>query len=65
MHLVLTALPFALIATVVGLILARALRGRVARPRTRPARKPRTAKLTLHVSPDRMDDDLRDLLRKS
>lgn len=63
MHLVLTALPFVLIATVVVLILARALRGRVVRPR--PARKPRPTKLTLHVSPDRMDDDLRDLLRKS
>jgi hypothetical protein len=63
MHLVLTALPFVLIATVVVLILARALRGRAVRPR--PARKPRTTKLTLHVSPDRMDDDLRDLLRKS
>jgi hypothetical protein len=62
MQYVLTVVPFVLIATVVALVLARTLRGRVARPR--PPRKPRSAKLTLHVSPDRMDDDLKDLLRK-
>ena len=63
MQVVLAALPFVLIAGIVTLVLARALRGRA--PRPRPARKPRATKLTLHVSPDRMDDDLRDLLRKS
>jgi hypothetical protein len=63
MQVVLAAIPFALIALVVVLVLRRQLRGRISRPR--PARKPRSTKLTLHVSPDRMDDDLKDLLRKS
>ena len=63
MQIVLAAVPFALIALVVVLVLRRQLSGRVARPR--PARKPRSTKLTLHVSPDRMDDDLKDLLRRS
>jgi hypothetical protein len=63
MQVVLAAVPFVLIALVVALVLARRLRGRTVRPR--PARKPRSTKLTLHVSPDRMDDDLQDLLRKS
>jgi hypothetical protein len=63
MQYVLTAVPFALIAGIATLVLARALRGCVARPR--PARKPRATKLTLHVSPDRMDEDLKDLLRRS
>jgi hypothetical protein len=63
MQVVLAAVPFVLIALVVALVLRRQLSGRTVRPR--PARKPRATTLTLHVSPDRMDDDLRDLLRKS
>jgi len=67
MTYVVQAVPLLVVAVIVALILRSALRGRVAWPRpARAPRPPRPKKSRLRdVSRDRMDDELRDLLRKS
>jgi hypothetical protein len=62
----LAAVPLLLLAVIVGLVLKSAVRGRFVRSRTRPPRAPRPKKVTplRVVSPDRMDAELQDLIRK-
>jgi hypothetical protein len=67
MNSMLAALPLLLLAVIVGLIVKSAVRGRFVRTRTpRPPRTPRAKKVTplRVVSPDRMDAELQDLIRK-
>jgi hypothetical protein len=70
MTYVMQAVPLLVVAVIVALVLHSALRGRVSvrlpqRP-ARPKRAPRPKPSHLRsVSRDQMDDDLRDLLRKS
>jgi hypothetical protein len=60
---VVQAIPFLLIAVIVGLTLKSVLRGRVRLQR--PPRAPRPKKSTLRdVSRDRMDDELQELIRR-
>jgi hypothetical protein len=61
MQLVVQALPILLLAVIVALVLRSALRGRIARQR--PAR-PRKSNLRI-VSRSQMDEDLKDLIRRS
>jgi hypothetical protein len=64
---ILAALPLLLLALIVALVLKSAVRGRFVRTRTpRPPRAPRAKKVTplRVVSPDRMDAELQDLIRK-
>ena len=64
---ILAALPLLLLALIIGLVLKSAVRGRFVRTRTpRPPRAPRAKKVTplRVVSPDRMDAELQDLIRK-
>jgi hypothetical protein len=69
MQFVVTAVPLLVLAAIVALIVASALRGRVAwtpRARTPRPRTPRPVKSTLRdVSRDQMDKDLNDLIRRS
>ena len=64
MNSLLAAVPLLLLAVIVGLVLKSALRGRFMR--TRGPRAPRPKKVTplRVVSPDRMDAELQDLIRK-
>jgi hypothetical protein len=63
MHYAVIAVPFLLLAAIVGLPLAAALRGRTPRPRR--VRAPRPPKSTLRgVSRSRMDEELQDLIRR-
>jgi len=65
MQFVQAAVPLLVLAAIVALILASALRGRIALPRP-PVRKPRPKPTVLRdVSRDQMDEDLRDLIRRS
>jgi hypothetical protein len=63
---VLALVPLLLLAAIVGLVLKSALRGRFTRTRTRAPRPARAKKVTplRVVSPDRMDAELQDLIRK-
>ncbi len=63
---ILAALPLLLLALIITLVLKSAVRGRFVRSRTRPPRAPRPKKVTplRVVSPDRMDAELQDLIRK-
>ena len=64
---ILAALPLLLLALIITLVLKSAVRGRFVRTRTpRPPRAPRAKKVTplRVVSPDRMDAELQDLIRK-
>jgi hypothetical protein len=64
MQYVVTAVPLLVLALIVLLILRSVVRGRVAW--TPPVRKPRPKKTTLRsVSRDQMDEDLKDLIRRS
>lgn len=63
MQYVVEAVPFLLIAGIVGLVSASFVRRRLAFKR--PTRAPRSKKLTLHVTHRQMDDDLNDLIRRS
>jgi hypothetical protein len=57
------AIPFLLLAVLVGLTVASALRRRI--PRERPARAPRRPKKsTLHVTRSQIDEELQDLIRR-
>jgi hypothetical protein len=63
MQYIVSAVPLLLLAGIVALVVTSALRGRVVLKR--PARVPRPKKVTLRVvSPDQMDADLQDLIRK-
>ena len=67
MNSILAAVPLLLLALIVGLVLKSALRGRFMRTRTpRAPRQARPKKVTplRVVSPDRMDAELQDLIRK-
>jgi hypothetical protein len=63
MQYIVPAVPLLLLGGIVALVLTSALRGRVLVKRT--PRSPRPKKVTLRVvSPDRMDADLQELIRK-
>lgn len=63
----LAAIPLLLLGTIVTLVVRTALRNRIPVKRSpRPARAPKAKKVHLRVvSPDQMDADLQDLIRKS
>jgi hypothetical protein len=57
------AIPFLVLAAIVGLPLRAALRGRPARPRRAPAQRPRKSTLR-DVSRSQMDEELQELIRR-
>ncbi|MDB5027342.1 MAG: hypothetical protein JWO66_1031 [Candidatus Eremiobacteraeota bacterium] len=70
MQIVVAAVPLLVLAVIVGLIVAsvlrtRPIRPRAARPRPAPPRRATKTKLTLHVTREQMDDDLKELIRRS
>ena len=64
MHYVLVAIPFLVLAAIVGLPLATMLRGRVRTHTPRVPRAPRPRKSKLHVTRSQIDKDLQDLIRR-
>jgi hypothetical protein len=65
MHSLASVVPLLILAGILALILVPFLRRRLPRPQPRTVRKAAAPKLTLHVTPSQMDDELKDLIRRS